>query len=127
MIVLFPYLGKVKVSPGWEAFAEHNRYFVRGILIMLIPILLLILLSYIPSRTIGVETRRYIFNGLGFIWIAYGGYFAISNSKRAEKVLCPRCKKRFDGPRWKHDSCQNCGLCAWSPLSNQEVEIKTGR
>lgn len=126
MIVLFPYLAKVKVLPGWEAFAEHNRYFVRGLLIMLTPILLIIMLSYIPGRIVGLE-RRFVFNALGLFWIAYGIYFAVSNSKRTSKVRCPRCSEAFDGPRWRHDICQNCGLAAWSPLSNQEAEIRIGR
>ena len=126
MIVFFPYLAKVKVSPGWEAFAEHNRYFMRGSLMMLTPILLIIVLSYIPGRILGLE-RRFVFNALGLFWGAYGIYFAVSNSKRTSNVLCPRCGKTFDGPRWRHDTCQNCGLAAWSPFTNQEAEIKAAR
>ena len=126
MIVLFPYLTKVKLLPGWEAFAEHNRYFIRGNLIMLTPILVIVALSYVPGRIMGME-RRFVFDALGLLWIAYGIYFAVASSERSAKVLCPRCSKTFDGPRWRHDICQNCGLAAWSPLSNQEVEIKTGR
>ena len=126
MIVVFPYLARVKVLPGWEAFAEHNRYFIRGSFIMFAPILLIIVLSYIPGRIAGLE-RRWVFNVLGLLWIAYSIHFAVSNTKRSSKVLCPRCRKRFDGARWRHDICQNCGLAAWSPLSNQEAEIRIGR
>jgi hypothetical protein len=125
MIVVFPYLAKVKVLPGWEAFAEHNRYFYRGLLIVLTPILLIIMLSYIPGCIMGIE-RKFVFNGLGLVWIACSIYFAMSNNTRVSKILCPRCRERFDSPRWRHDICRNCGIAAWSPVADQETPIKIG-
>ena len=126
MIVVFPYLAKVKVLPEWEAFAEHSRYFFRGLLIMLTPILLIIALSYVPGRIMGME-RRFVFNTLGFFLTAYGIYFAVANSTRSSKICCPRCGEPFDGLRWGHDICRNCGIAAWSPLADQEEHIKIGR
>lgn len=119
MIVLFPNLAKVKVLPGWEAFAEYNRYFNRRLLVSVTPILLIIVLSYTHGRILGME-RRLVFDVLSYFWIAYSFYFVISNVKRS-KILCPRCGKIFDGPRWRHDICKNCGLAAWSPLDTHHT------
>jgi hypothetical protein len=79
MIVLFPYLAKVKVLLGWEALAAHNRYFVRGLLIMLTPILLIIALSYVPACLLGMDRIS-----VSVAWVSSGLrisiYFAISNT-----------------------------------------------
>jgi hypothetical protein len=120
VIVFFPYLSKVKVSPGWESFAEHNRYFVRGLLIVLSLFFCIVVLSYVPGHILGTD-RILVFRVLGFIWIGYSMYFAITNAKRSSKVLCPRCKGQFDGPRLRHDICKNCGLAAWSPLETHHT------
>jgi rRNA maturation endonuclease Nob1 len=64
--------------------------------------------------------RRLVFDVLGYFWIAYSLYFVISNVERS-KILCPGCEKQFDGPRWRHDKCQHCGLAAWSPVPDHQT------
>jgi hypothetical protein len=115
VIVLFPYFARVEVQPQWEAFLEHNRFLLRGLLIAAGIPALMVLIASVSRHLFPGLLPSWIIPALGLAWIAFSVYFAGSLPHRQKKLLCPCCGQPFIGRiRMRYDSCNHCGLEVWS-------------
>ena len=107
MIVLFPYLARIEEQPQWKTFIEHNRFFLRGLLIIAGIPALLVFLGFVSRHLSPGAVPAWTGKVLGTIWIVFAVYFAAALALRQQKLPCPRCGQRFFGRmRWKYDLLQ---------------------